>query len=722
MLPCTPNDRFNKKKSCASVFDAQKFVTIDTSKQVLEDIQVPDDHPTYKSIKLSAGSSYAQIVFQNKSKYAGEVLIEKGSQKLGRLSISDDGSASHNGESKKKFFSSKSQEDAVDLLFGGLTPRTPSASGDKSTTDEPNVTPTSAVTDASSQASQSPTTTAAPFDVNLDTLYLNGMGELHFFNGDRYSGSFHKNKRCGYGIMIHKRERIQYYGQYREDFKDGCGVCIYRDGSVYDGNWQQDKRHGSGTFKLSNGYIIQGQWVSDDIANAQFIPMTSFDEASKCSNIILRQQTETLNDVKFCYFSPNMSEKRYPQQMLCGRKWDGFFLSKHEIIKMEALAFKQDIVQDNPDNITKLSIKVFVKRPNSFLTACVDEFIKIFHFRYNVITEYTAQLHKPHALDDLLSFVNQLFDVYENQIVGEYAHVFSDFYYFLKDYVLAKTYELLISIYRLVYKEQDDDIDLRLESLQNTTLRDMGVAKDFIPQIDEDVEAYTQPILTLRNLEKETLPSKKFELLIRVKEQASMAMIHVRTQINKLSKQKDIGADDSVPVYIYIFFKAAIPFAYSELKYCIDLQDNRQRHSAAENAYTSIIELPVEFVLKTDWNIRDENGFLTQSSMLEAQLDRKVQEVCKQAKKDSTFDEKTFRAFMKGCYIQISNTLSIAKGESTPFDEKYSPNFVAFRSHMEPILESTGLKLKKEANKYRIEFEKPYPTYVYFQLAKVFLQ
>lgn len=668
MLPASRSERFgnDKKKKEICIFNSKEFVFIDTSEIYLNDVEVPKDHPTYKIVKLSNKLDFAQITFRDGHKYAGGIVVEN-------VKSSD------TPKGEKKFFASFGESSVTDLIGNS---------------DSENV---------------------FQFNIDKQIIQLHGVGELHFRNGDRYSGSFQRGKRHGYGIMIYQKERIQYYGEWENDSKEGYGVGIYKDGSVYEGRWSHDKKNGQGTFSLSNGYAIRGNWNNDDIANAQFIPLNANEDISKCSTILLRQMTEQFKDVKFCYFSPNAQETYYPNKMLCGRKWQGFFAKKEKSIAEEANAFRNSF-DDIP---TKITIRTFIKRREGFLSICVSEFIKIFHFRYNVITTQTAEQLKPHAMDDLLTFVNEIYLNISEKILGEYKNVADDLFYIIKDFILDKSYELLMTIYKLAYKEQDDDLDLRLESLQNTTMKDIGIGKDYIP--NNGMEGYTGPILHLRELENEKIPSKKFDLLKKVKQETLDAMKDVREKVNGITKYKEQGADDSVPVYIYVFLKAAIPYAYSEMKFMIDLQDNRQRHSEAENAYTSLMEIPIEFLLKTDWNIRDENGFLTQSSMLESQLERKYRDICQQLKKGGK-NEKEFGDFMKGVYIQLSNSLSITKGSSIPFDDDSSKNFTQFKQFVEQILDSSGLKLKKTNDKFEIEIIKPFPSYVYFNLAKVFLK
>jgi len=64
------------------------------------------------------------------------------------------------------------------------------------------------------------------------------MGDLVLSSGARFSGSWHKGKRQGHGIMK------------------------WADGSYYDGQWRFDKRHGHGTYRTpyARGHMYVGEW------------------------------------------------------------------------------------------------------------------------------------------------------------------------------------------------------------------------------------------------------------------------------------------------------------------------------------------------------------------------------------------------------------------------------------------------------------------------------
>ena len=47
--------------------------------------------------------------------------------------------------------------------------------------------------------------------------------------------------------------------------RQGYGMYISPDKSIYEGEWHNDKRHGKGELTLANGDRIRGNWVNDEI-------------------------------------------------------------------------------------------------------------------------------------------------------------------------------------------------------------------------------------------------------------------------------------------------------------------------------------------------------------------------------------------------------------------------------------------------------------------------
>ena len=141
-----------------------------------------------------------------------------------------------------------------------------------------------------------------------------GYGLL-IWKGDKYEGQFHKNKKHGFGKMIHGKEALgltagmiyegewfmgkvqgqgtatwpdglvyvgmwkdstpngpgtstfksgrKFTGVYKDGMKQGEGTLIMADGSKYVGEWKDDSANGQGTMTWANGKIEKGIWENN---------------------------------------------------------------------------------------------------------------------------------------------------------------------------------------------------------------------------------------------------------------------------------------------------------------------------------------------------------------------------------------------------------------------------------------------------------------------------
>lgn len=77
------------------------------------------------------------------------------------------------------------------------------------------------------------------------------------FNGDYYSGEFHKGYYHGKGTHI-SDSGATYTGDFIFGQRHGKGKMEYPSGDTYEGDWVEDQRHGQGTFierKTGNKYV-----------------------------------------------------------------------------------------------------------------------------------------------------------------------------------------------------------------------------------------------------------------------------------------------------------------------------------------------------------------------------------------------------------------------------------------------------------------------------------
>lgn len=83
-------------------------------------------------------------------------------------------------------------------------------------------------------------------------------------NGARYRGQWNinSNQREGFGVQIWPDGSI-YEGQWKDNKANGNGRLIHADGDIYDGHWVADKAEGYGDYKHLDGSRYEGEWLLD---------------------------------------------------------------------------------------------------------------------------------------------------------------------------------------------------------------------------------------------------------------------------------------------------------------------------------------------------------------------------------------------------------------------------------------------------------------------------
>ena len=83
-------------------------------------------------------------------------------------------------------------------------------------------------------------------------------------SGAFYKGQWNKvsNQREGQGIQIWPDGSI-YEGNWKNDKANGSGRLIHADGDFYEGNWVDDKAQGYGMYKHFDGSQYVGSWIED---------------------------------------------------------------------------------------------------------------------------------------------------------------------------------------------------------------------------------------------------------------------------------------------------------------------------------------------------------------------------------------------------------------------------------------------------------------------------
>jgi hypothetical protein len=83
-------------------------------------------------------------------------------------------------------------------------------------------------------------------------------------NAARYQGEWilGTNIREGKGIQVWPDGSL-YEGWWKDNKANGKGRLIHADGDIYDGFWKDDKAHGYGIYSHLDGARYQGYWKED---------------------------------------------------------------------------------------------------------------------------------------------------------------------------------------------------------------------------------------------------------------------------------------------------------------------------------------------------------------------------------------------------------------------------------------------------------------------------
>merc|ERR1711904_332839 len=87
-----------------------------------------------------------------------------------------------------------------------------------------------------------------------------GEGREMLPGGGYYEGQFRHFKRHGEGFLIMDAEGTENYtGQFKDEFMDGYGRRVWKDGAVDEGYWAKGRKDGEGKFE-EKGRCYDGQW------------------------------------------------------------------------------------------------------------------------------------------------------------------------------------------------------------------------------------------------------------------------------------------------------------------------------------------------------------------------------------------------------------------------------------------------------------------------------
>jgi hypothetical protein len=112
-----------------------------------------------------------------------------------------------------------------------------------------------------------------------ELLYDNtehGMGKLYDPDGGRmgFEGSFDKGRvDTGVGVVVYRKgqKHFRYTGTYLRRKREGYGRMEHRDGTVYEGYFSRGARKGYGRVSDKDGFILhQGTWNDNELVSEEF--------------------------------------------------------------------------------------------------------------------------------------------------------------------------------------------------------------------------------------------------------------------------------------------------------------------------------------------------------------------------------------------------------------------------------------------------------------------
>ena len=106
-----------------------------------------------------------------------------------------------------------------------------------------------------------------PFDYepapSPDGVVRMQRGLMTLDNGAEYEGEWDElGRKDGRGIQIWVDGSL-YEGYWKADKANGRGRLIHADGDVYNGEWKDDKAHGFGKYHHTDGARYEGYWFED---------------------------------------------------------------------------------------------------------------------------------------------------------------------------------------------------------------------------------------------------------------------------------------------------------------------------------------------------------------------------------------------------------------------------------------------------------------------------
>lgn len=163
----------------------------------------------------------------------------------------------------------------------------------------------------------------------------------------------------------------------------------------------------------------------------------------------------------------------------------------------------------------------------------------------------------------------------------------------------------------------------KILSLNAASMQELGVKQFLIPDPEKLPSGYKDAIDVLKTMPSYCTTEEKFTVLVKVSDEILKV---VQKQSELLNSPIDAGADDMLPVFLYVFIQAGLPNVYSEFKFLNDFVDERVTLSQQSYRFNNF-ELAIKFVSVLDLNVKDEKSVLVPFSVFEQRLERVVSDM-----------------------------------------------------------------------------------------------
>ena len=167
------------------------------------------------------------------------------------------------------------------------------------------------------------------------------------YGGREYYGSYKNGYKEGWGTQTYSN-LTKYVGEWKRGKRQGKGTLTYGDGTKYQGEWNKDKMHGQGTYTYPNGETYAGSfnnypegessevfdsWVKSNLTNVTEKLKAEKRNAEKERKIAEKKRQRLAEKRKRKEQEEKVRESMYRKTLQVDSKLevdDGFFLSSED--------------------------------------------------------------------------------------------------------------------------------------------------------------------------------------------------------------------------------------------------------------------------------------------------------------------------------------------------------------------------------------------------------